>query len=222
MTNLDTTAVAEAPAPSTIVEIAVTKGKDVLTINLEDVPDDVYRAALVLGLKELVNKGMSKITAKDIPNEDARKAAAMAQAAKNVEAILDGTIKLPSKAAKAGKTSGAVTQEARRLAKAVIKDQIRAAGMKISHVDPKEITAAANELLKADPSYLKMAEASLEARSKLPATAINVKAIPISQKRVQQAEAKKAKAKKDAPLSAKQAGMPATRAKGEQPRAKAN
>ena len=63
--------------------------------------------------------------------------------------------------------------EARRLAKEVVKNEIRAAGMKISFVEASVITKAANELIAADPSFIENAKANIEARSAVK-SAINI------------------------------------------------
>lgn len=189
----------------TTLTIAVTKGKGTVDIDTDKLPDAVYAAALAEGLKVLVNKGMSKITKAELGDEETVKKEAMLKAASNVEAILAGTIKLAG-APKAGqKASGIVMTEARRLAKNLVKDAMKQAGIKISHVEPKEITAAANALLAEDPSIIETAKANVEARSKTPIAIDVSKLVHTSPALVAKAEAKKAAAKST--LSAKQAGM---------------
>ena len=95
------------------------------------------------------------------------------------------------------------------LAKEVVKNEIRAAGMKISHVEASEITKAANALIAADPAFIETATANIEARA---AQKVNVdisSLIHESPKLVQAAEARKAASK--AVLSKTQAGKAAPR-----------
>ena len=85
-------------------------------------------------------------------------------------------------------------------------------------MDPDSLTEAeaANELIASDPSYVTQAKANIEARANIK-PAIDIKTLVAeSPKLVAAAEAKKAKAKADAPLSAKQAGKVAPR-KGSKP-----
>lgn len=191
-----------------VLNIPVTKGKATVEIDTDSIPEEVYKEALIQGLKVLVNRGTSKITATTYPNGEELKSAAMEAATAQVEAIKTGKIKF-SGGAKTAKASGAVMTEARRLARNLVKDEMKRQGIKISHVEASEITKAANALLAEDPTLIETAKANLEERAKVPVK-INVSAIPISDKKVKAAEAKKAKDQ----LSAKQAGKVAPRAKG--------
>lgn len=51
--------------------------------------------------------------------------------------------------------------EARRLAKDVVKNEIRRNGMKISSISPSEITAAANAKVTSDYKFLYLAQLNL-------------------------------------------------------------
>lgn len=194
------------------INIPITKAKDSVTIDSEALPQEVYEEALKLGLKELANRGMSKLTKAAFKNDEAALAAAcLEQAQKNVEAIMSGKIRFAGKKAKTGE-SAAVMTEARRLAKNLVKDSIKAAGMKISHVEAKDITAAANELLAADKSLIEQAKTNLAEREKMP-VAIDIKSlIKESPKLVAKAQAANEK-KKAGTLSKTQAGKVAPRAK---------
>lgn len=191
--------------------VPVVKGKATMEIETDPskLPDAVYAEALALGLKELVNRGMSKVTAAAFPNEEERKAEAMRIASENVEKIYKGDIKFSGP--KAAKTSGVVMTEARRLAKALVKDGLKKAGIKISHVPAKEITAAANQLLAADPSILETAKANVEARSKTEIKIDVASLVKVDPALVAKAEEKKSSAKAAGQLSAKQAGKTAPR-----------
>jgi hypothetical protein len=194
------------------IQVPITKAKGQVTIDSEAIPQEVYEEALKLGLKELANRGMSKLTKAAFKGVEADLAAAcMEQAEKNVEAIMTGKIRFAGKKAKSGE-SAAVMTEARRLAKNLVKDSIKAAGMKISHVEAKDITAAANELLAADPSLIDKAKANLAEREKTPVS-IDIKSlIKESPKLVAKANAANEK-KKAGTLSKTQAGKVAARAK---------
>lgn len=193
-----------------VVNIAVVKGKGTVAIDTDALPDHVYQAALLIGLKDLANKGMSKITKTTYPVEEELKAAAMAKAEENAKAIIDGTIKLPGVKASGGKVPGEVMTEARRLAKAIIKEQMKAAGLKVSHYPAKEITAAANALIESDASIIATATENIAQRKAAPKVEGTILAtLKADPKLVAAAEAKKSKDQ----LSAKQAGKTAPRSK---------
>lgn len=189
-----------------IMQIAVTKSKgSAVDIDTDKLPQEVYEEALRQGLKVLVNRGMSKITKAELGDEATVKAEALTKAQKNVDDIYAGKVKL-SGSAKATKVSGAVNTEAMRLARNLVKDEMKKAGIKISHVEASEITKAAKEVLNGEqgPRIIEMATANIAERTLVPVK-FDVKSIPISDKKVKAAEAKKAKDQ----LSAKQAGMTA-------------
>lgn len=215
MTNVDT---AVEAAPEALdekpIKVPVTKGKSTLDVLISKLPDAVYREILVQGCKVVLNRGMTKITKETYTNPEELKAAAMAQAEKTLQAMYDGKIRIMG--AKADKVSGAVMTEARRLARNLIKDQLKADGVKISYVEASEITKAANALIAADPNIIKTAEESLKARE-AKAEGIRsalkgiVSAVPQSEKKKAKAEAEKAKAKET--LSKTQAGKVAVKAR---------
>ncbi len=200
---------------ASIVNVPITKGKGLVEIDSEAIPVEVYKEALLLGLKELANRGMSKLTKASFNGDEAALAAeAMKVAQKNVEAINAGDIRFSGKKAKTGE-SAAVMTEARRLAKALIKDAIKANGEKISHYEPKEITALANAYLAEDASLIEQAKTNLEERAKAPTLEklkdVVKSGLKASPKLV--AKAEEAKAAKKSQLSAKQAGKVQARVK---------
>ncbi len=209
---------------ASIVNVPITKGKGTVEIDSEAIPVEVYKEALLLGLKELANRGMTKLTKASFSGDEAALAeAAMKQAEKNVEAINAGDIRFSGKKAKTGE-SAAVMTEARRLAKALIKDAIKANGEKIAHYEPKEITALANAYLAEDTSLIEQAKANLEERAKTPTLEklkdVVAKGLKPSQTLVKKAEAKNAEKKGN--LSKTQAGKVQARIKpkgGTQPTA---
>lgn len=197
------------------LQIPITKAKGhFVTIDTDTIPADVYAEAMLQGLKVLANRGTSKITKAAYPKAEELLEAAVAKANEQVELIMTSKIKFTGQK-KASGVSGAVRTEAMRLARNLVKDEMKRQGIKISHVEASEITKAAKELLDAMPELVETAKANIDARNAVPvATAINVKSIKTSAKKVAAAEAKKA-----GTLSAKQAGKVKTRAKGQQAQA---
>jgi len=196
--------------------------------------DAAFKLALQIGLEAIAGMKMSKVGAQTkLEGDDLIASYDKAEeiAKKNLSDLASGTFKKGGrgKSAGANKIPREVMTEARRLAKEVIKNEIRAAGMKISHVEPRDITAAANALLETDPSFLEQAKVNIEARNAIaPVNADdeNVKAAAASKlaslglaesPKLLAAEADR-KAKSKAVLSATQAGKAAPR-KGAQPTA---
>lgn len=202
-----------------ILSIPVTKAKAAMEIDtdlLETLPEEVYREIIIQGLKTLLNRGTSKITKTTYPNEEELKAAATAAAEKQLQDMKDGKIKL-SAGAKSKKASGAVMTEARRLAKNLVKAAMKAKGIKVSHVDAKEITKAANAVLD-DPEQgkklIEQAEANLAERAEVAVSGDILAAIAINPEKKAKAEKKSAEEKEARQLSKTQAGQVQPRAKG--------
>jgi len=198
-----------------ILKIPVTKaGNRLIEVDPGQLSDEIYAIALVEGLKPLINKGMSKILTKNLDGDEleAAKSAAYAIAEKNLENLYAGKVRkgrVAATTADGKKVPGVVLTEARRLAKEVVKNEIRASGGKISHYEASEITKAANELLAADSSFIETATANIEARTKIKSAVDISTLIHESPKLV--AAAEKAKAERKSQLSAKQAGKAAPR-----------
>lgn len=198
-----------------ILNIPITKaGNKPIAIDTEtDLPDAMYELALREGLKVLLNARMTKITTKGLEGDDLLEAqsAAMKVAEANAEKVRSGTYTKGRAAATTDasgqKVPGVVMTEAMRLAKAKVKDILRANKIRISTVEASQITAAAKELVAADPSYIEQAKANIEARAAKP-VAVDLSAfLKESPKLVAAAEAKRKERKTT--LSAKQAGMTA-------------
>lgn len=194
------------------VQIPVTKGGGAVEIDTNALPEGVYAAALLEGLKALVNKGMTKITTAKLEGADLAKAreAAMVKARENAAAMLDGTMKLPGqRATKAKGVSGAVNTEAMRIARQIIKDEMKRSGLKVSHYKASDISAAAKAYLATEhgPAIIEQAKANLAAVEHAPAESAKglLSALTPDQGRVE-AAAKKAAANKSE-VSAKQSGM---------------
>jgi hypothetical protein len=218
MTNVDTNDASDTTTatPSTLVQVALKNAAGTIEVDTARLPDEVYREALMQGLKVIAERGMSKLTKEAYPDETERKAAIKAKALENVDDMYAGKTKITG-AAKVKKASGAVMTEAMRLARNLVKDAMKANKIKISTVKASEITKAAKALLEADASILATAEANLKQREQTPVKIDITKLIHADPELVAKDEAKKAAAKKDKPLSAKQAGKVAPRAKGAKP-----
>ena len=201
-----------------ILRVSIVKSKGYVDLDLEkDVPDDVYKEALALGLKVLLNRGTSKITKTTYPNEAELKAAAQEAAEKQLELVRTSKIKFTGGKAKV-KGGGAVMTEALRLAKALVKDSMKAEGLKISHYKASEITVAAKAVLEGEqgPAILAKAEANLAERAAVPVGIKIADLIKPDAELVKKADAKKGEKK---PLSAKQAGKVQKRKPAAQPTA---
>lgn len=204
-----------------IVNVPITKAKTTLAVNLDDIPDDVYTEIVLQGLKVLLNRGTSKVTNSTYPNAEELKAAALETANKQLELVKTSKIKFTGGKKKSGAT-GAVMTEARRLAKALVKDEMKRLGIKVSHVAASDITKAANIFLESEKgaAIIEKAKANLAEREKVSIsdTLDLAKVIAVSPELVAKAEAKKSKG---GTLSAKQAGKVQARSKG-QPQATAH
>lgn len=192
-----------------VLSVPIPKGGGAtIDVDVDAIPQEAFSAIVLAGLEALLGKRMSKITGlTKLEGEDLAKAheAAGKIAAENLSNIMANKVAAKRGKAKADGVSREVKTEATRLAKAVVKDQIRAAGMKISHVAAKDITAAANELIANDPSYIETAKVNIEARSHI-TPAIDIKSL-ISESPALVAKAQaKSDANKAEGLSAKQAG----------------
>ena len=202
------------------MQIKVTKAKANIAVDFEKLPQEVYEALLAAGAEVYLGKKMTKITAKDISDETARKAEAMRIAQDNLEQLYAGNLAHFGRAKKAAKVSGKVNTEAMRIARQMVKDAMKEEGIKVSHVDAKEITALAKEVIasEAGAGIIAQAEANLAAAEEKKAgigLGDLVKSIKINPKKKAAAEEKMAKDKaaKAAQLSAKQAGMVQVRGK---------
>lgn len=204
MTDAD---VAEATEAKTgeVLKIPVVKGKSFVEVEMDNLPDHVYREALVQGLKVLVNRGQTTITKASYPEAEALKAKAMEVAEQTLENMYAGKVRIMG-GAKSDKVPREIMTEARRIARNLVKEELKRSGVKVSYVESSEITKAANALLAADPDIIEQAKEEVEKRAKKK-VAIDIATIPISQKKVKAAEAKKA----DRTLSAAKAGKVASR-----------
>lgn len=197
-----------------LIKIPVPKAKgEYIEMDTDQIPPEMWSEAVFQGLKQMLGRSMSKVTKAQYPKPEELAAAAKAKAEENAKAIMENDqkkIKISSDKGKTVKLSGAVNTEAMRLARNHVKDLIKQAKGKISHYKQSEITAAAKNVL-ADPEVgpilIQKAEQAIKDREEAPKGKIDIMSlIKESPELVAKAEAKKAEAQKDKPLSAKQAG----------------
>ncbi len=203
-----------------IISVPITKaGKNaVIEVNLGQLSDEMYQLCMAEGLKAILNSRMSKVGPvtkyeKEGNTEELAKANATAMkiAEENLNKLMTGEIKAKAKKSASGLDRSVLT-EARRIARDIVKNQIRAAGGKPSHYPASEITKAADAFIASDPSIVEDAKAALAKRSENKPTVDISTLIKESPTLVAKAKAK-SEANKAPGLSAKQAGMVPTRKK---------
>jgi hypothetical protein len=181
------------------IQIPITKWGEALEVDTDKLDEQLYRYVVALGLKQIMNRGMTKVTKEGMPDEAERKAEAKKIAEATLVALYENKIRMTG-GVKPKTTKGAETTEAMRLGRIAVKDMIKAAGGKISHYDASEISKAAEELIAQDPSYREQARKNLEARENQPkieeaVAKAKVSSIAVNLKKVAAAEAKKAERK---------------------------
>jgi len=182
---------------------------DVFNALMEDNPEAAMRI-VEEGFKAILNSRMSKLAAPsklEGAEAEANKAAALAKAEENLNDLKAGKLTKKTSAAKAAGVNRAELTEAIRLAKNVVKNEIRKAGQKVSLVAAKVITDAAKALVESNPSFIEEAKANLAEAAKVEPKMDIMSLIKLDPKLVAKAEADKAERK--AQLSAKQASKPA-------------
>lgn len=194
----------------TILNIPITKAGRKIEIETDALPEAMYAMALEEGLKAILNRGMTKIVTKDLEGDDltAAKEAAYLKAEENKAKLMAGDVKrgrASSATTKDGKkVDRAVLTEARRLAKNVVRDELKKAKVVLRTVPASKITEIANELIANDPQYIAQAETNLKERATV------IPAIDLSSFVATAADpklvAKVAAERKDKTLSATQAG----------------
>ncbi len=156
-----------------MITVQIKKAGQPMEIDTAALPVEMYAEALRQGLEAMMNTKMSLVKtpkaqlemteAGDAKGAQEQRDSAMKIAQANLEAIMANKFKVGRKATAASKVSREVTTEALRLARNTVKDAIKAAGEKISHVKASDITSAARDLIAQDPEYLEKAKANLEA-----------------------------------------------------------
>lgn len=197
-----------------IVQVDVTKAKKQIEMDTDKLPQAVYEYALTLGLKHLMNQGNTKITKTQYPKPEELQAKAWEAAQTRLEQIYAGKIRIMGGKGSSDKVPGVVMTEARRIARNLVKDEMKKQKIKVSYVAASEITKLANALIAANPAIVEQAKESIAAREKQieGITGLEaVKAVPIDPKKVEAAEAAKTAAQNIA--SAAKAGQVVPRSK---------
>lgn len=204
-----------------ILQIPISKsGGKKISVDTSSLPDEIYSLAVYEGLKVFLNARMSKITTAKLDGEALAEAhtAAYAKAEENLGMLLAGKATKAERgsAAKADGVSREVMTEALRLAKAIVKDEIRAAKLRPSMVPAAEITAYAKQVLEADPSLIEKAKETIAARAGVkPKLKLNFAEDPKLVAKAEKAKAEKKTA--SGTLSATQAGRVVPRRGGPKP-----
>lgn len=213
-------------AETNIVRVALAHLDDFVEIDAMAIPGEVFTDIILRGLTEYVNKtatskaagGITKLEGKAL--ED-RKAELRKRVEANVEAINTG-VGYKAKGTKAkgdGKVPAAVKTEAMRIARNIVKDEIKKAKQKINSYANSEITAFAKAALEANPEWYQLAEKNLAERATVPIKGLDVSKMKVDVAKVAKAEADKAaragKKGKGGQLSATQAGIVAPKKKPE-------
>ena len=208
----------EAPptGQTSIVSVFISKAKASLDVDISKLPDDVYNEVLQKGLQSVLGRGMGEIKVGALEGAELEKAqeAALEVAAANLEKCYAGEIRFM--AAKKTKVKGKERTEAMRIAKQIVKDQMKAEGLKISHYSAKEITAAAEQVLADNPEILEQAKENLARIEKERSSKVK-----INLKSTMKTDPKKVAAAKEASEKKKAATAAKRKEKGEGPRARA-
>jgi hypothetical protein len=204
----DTTVETEGAVPSTIITVAISKGRSgELDIDTAKCAEYVYIQMLKEGGKVLANKGMQKIVKGNYKSVAEFQAAVMAKAQENLQAMYDGTMVIRgSGKAKGDKVPTEVLTLARNMARAIVKAELKKKGFKVSLVKSAVITKAANLLLTQRPEIVTKAQADIAAQAEADDTDITAGIQEDPELRAKAAQAKAAKQ-----LSAAKAGKVAGR-----------
>ena len=168
------------------------------------------------GFKAILNSRMSKLAAPsklEGADYEANKAAALAKAEENLDDLKAGKLVKRASTAKATGVDRAVMTKAVQLARDVIRGELRKAGVKISHVAPREITEYAKQQVAENPKYIEDAKALIAEAAEIKPSVDIASVIKLDPKRVAKAEKEKAARKEERQLSAKQAGIVGKRGK---------
>lgn len=185
------------------MNITVVKAKAEIAVDLDKLPEEMVQEVWFLGLKALLNRGMTEVTGTDSPE---KRKDAMDAAKANLQKLYEGKMRRTS-GQKSAKGQGEVMTEARRIAKIEVKAALKEQGHKVSYIPASEITRLANEYLATDDGkeLIAQAKAAVEARNaKKGARKIDVKSVKEDAKLKEKGEALKAERK--AATAAKKAG----------------
>jgi|SRR5690348_9870485 len=188
---------------------------DVFNELMADNPEAAMRI-VEEGFKAILNSRMSKLAAPsklEGADYEANKAAALAKAEENLDDLKAGKLVKRASTAKATGVDRAVMTKAVQLARDVIRGELRKAGVKISHVAPREITEYAKQQVAENPKYIEDAKALIAEAAEIKPSVDIASVIKLDPKRVAKAEKEKAARKEERQLSAKQAGIVGKRGK---------
>ena len=196
-------------------------GKHSIPVKLDLIPIEQYSDAVYVGLLEKLKAGLDKIKTMGLEGAELEAAheAARKVVEENVKKLFANELKtkLGSGKGKSTKLPAQVRQVAERLAIDALKDEIRRGGDKPSHYRPADLRKWAKELIASNPQFVADAEEEIRKRTETPkAITISLAGLKPDPAKVEADKAKKSNGKKGNPLSAKQAGMPAPRAKPSQ------
>src|SRR5277367_6723897 len=189
-----------------ILQIPVSKGTDLFIeidtdeLTDESFPADSFKEILFQGLKQILNRGQSKLgSTKGMEGKELEgaNAALLAKTGETLDAMRKGEIRVTGGKAKTKGLNRAIKVEAMRLAKIAVKDAAKRKGMKVSLLKAKDITAVAEDILNGEQgeTFLEQARETIKAREAAETTGIDVSQIKMDPKLVAAAEEKKAQGK---------------------------
>lgn len=207
-----------------VISVPIAKaGKDVtLDVDTGQLSDEMYALVMAEGLKAILNSRMSKVGPVTKLEKEGKleelatnRDLALKIAQDNLTKLLAGEVKAKAAKSKSDLPREVLT-EARRIARDIVKNQIRASGGKPSHYPASEITKAADAFIASDPSIIEDAKAALAKRAENKPS-VDISTI-IKESPALIAKLAEKSAKNKAPgLSAKQAGMVPPRKKPQAP-----
>ena len=204
------TDVVEAAAPSTILTVAVSKGRSgEIEIDTSKVAEYIYINMLKEGGKAHVNKGMTGIKKENYKTVGEFQAAVMAKANENLQAMYAGTMVIRGSKKKGEGVAPEVMKLAREFARTIVKAEAKKKGFKVSLIKSAVITKHANALLQLRPELVQKAKAQIEAQQAEVEAEGGIDLGDLAED--PELRAKAAKAKADKQLSAAKAGKVAGR-----------
>lgn len=155
--------------PTKIVRVPVVKAKAPIEVDINAIPEHMWDEVVLAGLKVVLNGGATKLTKKDEPDAEVLKTKAMALAEDRLQQMYDGVLRIGRGSAGTTKqVPGEVKIEARQMARKQIKAQLKKQGFLLRDYDPKDINAAADDLLEGPQGddIFKEAQEAIDKRNK--------------------------------------------------------
>jgi hypothetical protein len=183
----------------TILSIPIVKAKgQFVSVDTEAVPEAVYQYCLELGLKSLINRGVSNHKQENFPTLAEFETESVAIAMRQYDAMVAGKTRIVG--SKKTKEAGAAWMvEALRIAKISAKEQVKATGkIAVSKVKAAEWTKLAKAMIDADPEHWeRVAMDSLSRSATAPVKGLDLLSmVQEDPELVRKAEKKKADSKK--------------------------